>query len=45
MCDFMQYMSPLFMCKYSFVVIELTKENFRPIKGETLASVFTRVSG
>ena len=33
------------MCKYSFVVIVLIKENFRPFKGEILAGVFTRVLG
>ena len=33
------------MCKYSFVVIVLKKENFRTFKGEILAGVFTRVSG
>ena len=33
------------MCKYSFVVIVLIKENFGPFKGEILAGIFTRVSG
>ena len=33
------------MCKYSFVVIVLIKENFGPFKGEILAGIFTHVSG
>ena len=33
------------MCKYSFVVIVLIKENFHPFKGEILAGVFTRSRG
>ena len=33
------------MCKYSFVVIVLIKENFGPFKEEILAGVFTRDSG
>ena len=40
MCDLM-----FIMCKYSFVVIVVIKENFHPFKGEILVGVFTRVSG